>query len=143
MRNSLIRGCGRVQRLSVWMTRLATLLFVVTGLVGCGDDSAVVWKNAVTSPSGGKVVSTEVVQFGGLGTAAVITTVRISRQDGEGKPVDVLVLQNPSAANMDAIRVDTIWRDAKHLDITFPSDATLDFRADFYGGIEISSRSRQ
>lgn len=123
-------------------TTLACTLMAAALCAGCGKDSAVVWTAKSVAPSGDKIAVAETTQYGGPGTAGVFTTVDIVRPDSEGEPVHILVLENPSAANISAIELTFTWKDDNHLDISYPADAKLNFRADLYGNVEITSRPR-
>jgi len=112
-------------------------------LAGCSDDSAVVWRKDLRSLDGSSIVVAKTTQYSGPGTAAVFTTVDVARADGEGKPVQILVFEVPSEHNPSAITVDMSWVDATHLDVAYPKDAKISFRADLYGNINISSHPRQ
>ncbi|KJV32524.1 hypothetical protein [Luteibacter yeojuensis] len=117
-------------------TRLA-IMGIALACAGCGKDWAVVWQSKAVSPSGTYAATAETIQNSGPGTASVGTAVKIGFADGEGTPVDVLTVANPSAANINALRIDMIWRDEHHLEIIYPPDAKLGFRADFYADINI------
>lgn len=112
-------------------------------LAGCSEDSAVVWKKELRFLDGRSIVVAKTTQYSGLGTAAVFTTVDIARADGEGKPVEVLVFEVPNETNPATITVDMSWIDATHLDVAYPKNAKLHFRADIYGDININSHPRQ
>ncbi|QWT22172.1 hypothetical protein KPL74_09205 [Bacillus sp. NP157] len=109
---------------------------------GCASDSAVVWSGSVKSPSGSMVASARTIQTSGPGNASVITTVTLGYAKGSDQATSVLVVENPSAADHRRLQVDMVWRDDQHLDVTYPNDASLDFRADYFGGITISSHPR-
>lgn len=108
----------------------------------CTEDSAVVWQRSVKSPNGSSVAVAKTTQYSGPGTAAVFTTVDIVRADGEGKPVEVLVFEDPSEVNPAAIQVEMSWKDTALLDIAYPKNAKLSFRADLYGKTTIASHPR-
>jgi hypothetical protein len=111
----------------------AGLLVLMLASSDCGSGSSVVWSGLANAPSGGWVASVETIQNSGPGAASVIMTVSMHHDNDRSDPVSVLVLENPSAANIEALRVDLSWPDAKHLDIVYPSGEKLDFRADLYG----------
>ncbi|MDF3983426.1 hypothetical protein P3W24_14045 [Luteibacter sp. PPL201] len=118
-------------------------LAVGASLAGCSDDSAVVWQKDLRFPDGSSVVVARTTQYSGPGTAAVFTTVEIARADGERKPVEILVFEVPNETKPATITVDMSWIDATHLDIAYPKNAKLNFRADIYGKINIRSHPRQ
>lgn len=134
-------------KIEVSLSEFWKLLFLsptlVALLVGCSDDSAVVWQKDLRSLDGSSIVVAKTTQYSGLGTAAVYTTVDIQRADGEGKPVQLLVFEVPSEQNPSAITVDMSWASAAVLDVAYPKNAKLTFRADLYDDIEIKSHPRQ
>lgn len=126
-------------------SRNAALVFAImlVGMSsGCSDDSAVVWQASAPSPDGVNVAVAKTTQYSGPGTAAVFTTVDISRADGEGKPVEILVFEDPSEPNAAAIRVEMAWSGPERLEIGYPKGARLSFRADLFGKTAIVSHPR-
>lgn len=63
------------------------------------------------------------------------------RVDGEGSPVEILVFEDPLETNPSAIRVEMSWKQMSRLDIAYPKEAALSFRADLYGETMILSHS--
>jgi len=129
-----VRVCG--------ISRIAFAVTLGALCAGCTDDSAVVWQKSLKSPDGSSIVVAKTTQYGGLGTAAVYTTVDIARPDGEGKAVEVLVFEVPTEPNPAAIQVEMSWSDMNHLDLAYPKDAKLSFRANLYGDTTITSHPR-
>lgn len=121
------------------MAVAAFLVWLLLLLCGCESDQAVVWQKTLRFLDGSSTVVAKTTQYSGPGTAAVFTSVEMVRADEERKPVEILVFEVPNDPNPAKITVDMSWIDARHLDITYPVDAKLSFRADIYGDINIRS----
>jgi len=126
-----------------WVATVALLVLFLSLLSGCESDQAVVWQKDLPSLDGSRVVVAKTTQYSGAGTAAVFTTVEIARADGERKPVEILVFEVPNETKPATITVDMSWVDATHLDVAYPRDAKLSFRADLYGPINITAHPSQ
>ena len=135
-------GSSHNKFLAMTEARVLILAFIAL-CASCSDDSAVVWQRSLRSPDGGSVIVAKTTQYSGPGTAAVFTTVEVARADGERKPVEILVFEDPSELNPAAIQVEMSWTSDGHLEIAYPKEARLHFRADLYGDIEIKSHPRQ
>ena len=138
-----LTGSKVAARLAGFLKLCILSLAFTTSLSGCSEDSAVVWKKELRFLDGSSIVVAKTTQYSGPGTAAVFTTVDIARADGEGKPVEILVFEVPNETNPATITVDMSWIDATHLDVAYPKNAKLHFRADIYGEININSHPRQ
>lgn len=100
-------------------------------LFGC-DDSETIWSAEKPSPDGVWVVDASTKQYGGPGTAGIITTVSLKRPKGSRAPINVLVFEQQSKL----IDLALNWTDSAHLEVTY-HNATIDFQAVKCGGVTI------
>jgi hypothetical protein len=129
------------------MTRIANrkliiffILAVCAFVSGC-KDSAIIWSGESQSPDKHFETSARTEQYGGLGTAAVITTVYLS-QSGHS-PIEILSLSNESAYPSGITAVNMTWITPSHLSITYKGHATIDFQAVKCAGVEISVEEKR
>lgn len=105
---------------------------------GC-QDVATIWSAQTPSPDGLWIVDARTEQYGGLGTAAVITVVKLQRVHGSSSSVEILNLSYDSAYPAGSTAVKVSWLTPTHLDISFNSRVKIDFQAVRYAGIDISA----
>ena len=119
---------------------ISSILVVCAFVSGC-KDSAVIWSSESQSPDKHFVASARTEQYGGLGTAAVITTVYLS-QSGHS-PIEILSLSNESAYPSGITAVNMTWIAPSHLSITYKGHATIEFQAVKCAGVEISVEKKE
>jgi hypothetical protein len=116
------------------MFRTLYVLVAACSLVlsGC-DDSATIWSAEKASPDGVWVADASTKQYGGPGTAGIVTTVSLKRTKGSQAPINILVFQQPSKL----IDLTLNWTDSTHLEVSY-HNAEIDFQAVKCGGVSIS-----
>jgi len=117
------------------MLMISSILAICAFVSGC-KDSAIIWSAESQSPDKHYVASARTEQYGGLGTAAVITTVYLS-QSGHS-PVEIFSLSNESAYPLGITAVNMTWITPSHLSITYKGHATINFQAVKCAGVEIT-----
>jgi len=102
---------------------------------GC-KDAATIWSTKSSSPDGRWVAAAHTDQYGGPGTAGILSTVTLRQVKGRQDKIEVLQL------SQDATSVDLKlnWLTPSHLEITYKQPASVDFQAIKCGGIDISVR---
>ncbi len=95
--------------------------------------SATIWSAEKASPDDLWVANADTKQYGGPGTAAIITTVSLKRPKGSRAPINILVFEQQSKL----IDLALNWTDSTHLEVTY-HNATIDFQAVRCGGVTIS-----
>ena len=120
-----------VIRMAVWST--AALLCTLVS--GC-KDAATIWSTESNSPDGRWVAAAHTDQYGGPGTAGILSTVTLRQVKGRQDKIEVLQLSK------DATGVDMKlnWLTPTHLEITYKQPASVHFQAIKCGGIDISIR---
>jgi hypothetical protein len=108
-------------------------------LMGCGSDKQVISATVSRSPDNSWIATTEVVQYGGPGTAGMQIQVSLSpsRQPQERAQIFLANDDQQPAALADGVAVS--WQDTKHLRIRYPERVSVDFLAVRASGIAISS----
>ena len=103
--------------------RATILIAALLVLSGCNDSSEI-WKAEVRSPDGLWVAKAYMRQYGGPGTAALITEVYLTRTKNSADPIKVLSLEQntPSKPQMR-------WLDSSHLEVTYGGQSQIDFQA--------------
>jgi hypothetical protein len=111
------------------MHRIFSVLVVLSGiLIGCQQDVAVIWSAKVESPDGKWLAVAETEQHGGPGTAGIVTEVRLRRETASAS--DILILElfhNEDSIKPIDLRMN--WRDRSHLQISYTTNANVDFEA--------------
>lgn len=104
------------------------LLAACLALVGCGEDSAVVWQAHVKSPNGHYQVNVATIQQGGPGNAALYTLVKLSqREDGDG--IDIVDLSHNRMDEIAGGPVKVVWLDDANLRIEYVASSHVNFQA--------------
>ena len=100
---------------------------------GC-KDVAKIWSTESASPDGRWVAAAHTDQYGGPGTAGILSTVTLRQVKGRQDKIEILQL------SQDATGVDLKlnWLTPTHLEITYKQPASVDFQAIKCGGIDIS-----
>lgn len=114
--------------------------------LGCRD-VATVWSADATSPDNVWAATAQTDQYGGPGTAGIITSVFLKRANAQEhriaalldpepwRPIQILVLSDESGP------VSLTWIDSSHLEVIYHKTATLEFQVVRCAGIEISARA--
>jgi hypothetical protein len=103
---------------------------------GC-PDRATIWSTESRSPDGAWVAAAHTDQYGGPGTAGMVSTVTLRPQNGPRGEIEVLqVSQDHQPANLRLI-----WITASHLEITLDQPVNIDFQAITCGGVKITVRN--
>ena len=120
-----------VIRMAIW----STTVLLCSLASGC-KDAATIWSTESNSPDGRWVATAHTDQYGGPGTAGILSTVSLRQVKGRQDKVEVLQL------SQDATSVDLklSWLTPTHLEITYKQPASVDFQAIKCGGIDISVR---
>ena len=123
------RGC--VIRVTIWLTTAVLVAFTV----GCRD-AETIWSTESRSPDGRWIATAHTDEYGGPGTAGILSTVSLRQVKGRQEKIEILQL------SQDATSVDLKlnWLTPSHLEITYKQPASIDFQAIKCGGIEISVR---
>ncbi len=118
-------------RMAIWSTTVLLSFFVS----GC-KDAATIWSTESNSPDGRWVAAAHTDQYGGPGTAGILSTVTLRQVKGRQDKIEILQL------SQDATGVDLKlnWLTPTHLEITYKQPASVDFQAIKCGGIDISVR---
>ena len=117
-----------------------SILAICAFASGC-KDSAIIWSTESQSPDKHFVASAHTEQFGGFGTAGVVTAVYL-KQSGQ-PPVMILCLSNESAYPSGITAVNMTWITPSHLRITYKGRATINFQAIKCAGVEISVEKKE
>lgn len=118
-------------RTSLWSTILLSCCLVS----GC-KDAATIWSTESSSADGRWVAVAHTDQYGGPGTAAIMTTVSLNQVKGRQDKIEILQLSQNST-NVD---LKLSWLTPTHLEITYKQPASVDFQVIKCGGIDISVR---
>jgi hypothetical protein len=102
---------------------------------GC-KDAATIWSTESGSPDGRWVASAHTDQYGGPGTAGILSTVTLRQVKGRQDKIEVLQLSQ----NATSVDLKLNWLTPSHLEITYKQPASVDFQAIKCGGIDISIR---
>ena len=115
--------------------KVLCFMSLCTLVSGCRD-VATIWSTDSSSPDGRWVASAHTDQYGGPGTAGILSTVTLRQVKGKQDKIEVLQL------SQDATQVDLKlnWLSPTHLEITYKQPASVDFQAIKCGGIDISIR---
>jgi hypothetical protein len=117
------------------MTLLAICLCIF--MPGCKSDVATISSKESRSPDGLWLAIAHTDQYGGSGTAGVITTVSLKPVDGTKSSIEVLQLSQ----NDVSVDLKMNWLTSSHLEVTYTKPASVDFLAIKCAGIDISARN--
>lgn len=127
-------GLGRACRFRppCWAARHLIVVFLCC-LCACRD-VATIASSESRSPDGRWIATVRTDQYGGPGTAAILSTVFLKQATGRQDSMEILQL------SQDAPSVDLKlnWSAPAHLEITYRQPASVDFQALKYGGVDIS-----
>ena len=121
-----VRIGGNVLRLIA----LCTLVF------GCRD-VATIWSTNSVSPDGQWVASARTDQYGGPGTAGILSTVTLKPVKGKQGEIEILQLSQETPS----INLKLIWLTPTYLEVTYKQPASINFQAIKCGGIDILVRA--
>jgi len=118
---------------------LTALLCVL--LLSC-QDVATIWSTESRSPDGLWVATAQAEEYGGPGTAGLVSNVYLRRIRGRRDRIEILVLHHDSISVKLAASgtVKLSWLTSSHLEITFQQPAKIDFQVVKCAGIDISIR---
>jgi hypothetical protein len=114
---------------------LALTVMLIVLVVSCRDADTI-WSAEARSPDGQWLAVAQTDQYGGPGTAGVITTVYLKRTKGPKTPIDILTLSQ----SVPSIGLKMNWLESSRLEITYTQQATVQFQAVKCGGVDISVR---
>jgi hypothetical protein len=118
------------------IARRKAVTLIVLGLVltsGCRD-AATIWSSEAKSPDGQWIALAHTDQYGGPGTAGIISMVQLQRASGNRDKIEVLELFQ----NSPSIGLKLNWLTSSRLEITYIEDASVDFQAVKCAGIDIT-----
>lgn len=118
-----------VSSVLIWL-----MLILFCALASCRD-VATIWSTEARSPDGRWVATARTDQYGGPGTAGIISTVFLTRTAGPQDKLEVLQLMQDRGS-----RLELNWQAPTHLEITYTQPASVDFQAIKCGGVNISVR---
>lgn len=116
-------------------------LFLAFGLcfaLAACDDTATVWSAEARSPGGYWQASAQTKQYGGPGTAGLITSVYLARTNSSDAPIKVLELAQDTQPGTIALQM--YWLTKNHLEVTYKGHPTIDFQAVKCADVVISVR---
>jgi len=119
-------NCGAIWLASVLLCSLIS---------GC-KDVATIWSTESNSPDGRWVAAAHTDQYGGPGTAGILSTVTLRQVKGRQDKIEVLQLSQ----DVTGIDMKLNWLTPTHLEITYKQPASVDFQAIKCGGIDITIR---
>jgi hypothetical protein len=93
-------------------------------LSGC-KDSAIIQKEDVKSPDGYWTARMEIEQFGGPGTAALVTNVYLVRSNSSEKPIDILTFDDKTVATA---QVQMRWIGDRRLEVSHSPESEVLFQ---------------
>lgn len=122
-------------RLAIRRVICLSSVLVCVLMAGCRDVKTV-WSTESSSPDGQWVAAAHTDQYGGPGTAGIISTVSLRPVKGRRDTINILTL------SQDAVEIDLKlrWLSPAHLEITYKQPASVDFQAIKCAGIEITVR---
>jgi len=129
--------------------RSAAVLAVTCALLLSGCSPPTVWRMEARSPDGRYVATARTVQYGGFGSADIVTSVYLEQANIPETRMAVLSFScdgpvpRPYTLDDKANAGGTIglrlrWQSPTHLSVTYDGGATVDFQAIRYQGIIIS-----
>lgn len=126
---------GRSSRLAIRTAMWLTTVLLCAFVSGCKDVKTI-WSTESGSPDGQWVATAHTDQYGGPGTAGILSTVSLRQVKGRQDNIEILQL------SQDATSVDLKlnWLTPSHLEITYRQPASVDFQAIKCAGIDISVR---
>ena len=99
-------------------------------------DVATVWSREVRSPDGRWVAAAHTDQYGGPGTAGIVTTVALRRTGGDADSIVVVQLSQNALGG-----VGLAWPTPSRLDVTYREGEEVDFQAVRAAGVAITLRA--
>jgi hypothetical protein len=118
---------------------LYVTVFLLCVLVsGCSKDAATIWSTESVSPNGLWVAEAHTDQYGGPGTAGIISTVSLKRVTGRQDKIEVLQLSHNVTTSID---LKLNWLTSSHLEITYNQASSVDFQAIRAAGMDITVRN--
>ena len=118
-------------RTAIWSTAV-----LLCSLVSGCKDAATIWSTESNSPDGRWVAAAHTDQYGGPGTAGILSTVTLRQVKGRQDKIEVLQLSQDATG----VDIKLNWLTPTHLEITYKQPASVDFQAIKCGGIAISIR---
>jgi len=138
------RAVADPKRNSGIQSAIRAAFLIITGVCVLGSgcrDVATIWSAEATSPDGSWLATARTDQYGGPGTAAVLTTVYLKWAKGAQRPIQILGFSFHSAYASRTARVQMKWLTPSHLEVAYNgNDANLDFQVVKCGGVDISVR---
>jgi hypothetical protein len=124
--------CGKNDHMGLWVTMVLLCSFIA----GC-KDVGTIWSTESRSPDGQWVALARTDQYGGPGTAGILSTVYLKSVKGPQDRIKVLLLSTQEATSLN---VELNWLTPSHLEIAYRQPASIDFQAIKCAAIEISVR---
>ena len=134
MPRNFVRSTKLWTRPSCQRLFIAIVAAVLLTSCGCKETPDTDWSEQVVSPDGAWTAKASNQRGGGMGAAYNDATVRLQRRAGPTEEINILSFSNESQAA--DLKMD--WIDSKHLTVSYPSYATIDFQAIKCAGINIS-----
>jgi hypothetical protein len=106
-------------------------------LIFACKDVATIWSTEVPSPDGQWLATARTDQYGGPGTAGLLTTVYLKRTERPPPPIQILMFSQNTAS----IDLKMNWLTPSQLEVTYRGEATLDFQAVKCAGVDISMQN--
>lgn len=113
---------------------VAVIVLSITVLIcGCRD-AATISSSEAKSPDGKWIALAHTDQYGGPGTAGIVSTVQLQSTSGNRDKIEILQLSQNSPSS----RLKVNWLTPSKLEITYTDNASIDFQAIKCAGIDIS-----
>lgn len=106
------------------------------GKTSCKDVKTI-WTTESRSPDGQWIAAARTDQYGGLGTAGILSTVFLKQVKGQQDKIEILQLSQDA----NSVDLKLNWLATTHLEIVYRQPASVDFQAIKCGGIDISVRA--
>lgn len=113
------------------------LVLLCVSVLSCSQDRSTIWHATLRSPDGQWVAAARTYDYGGPGTATVMSIVSLTRTIGAKTSEVVLAYgEDPTDLSRPVLR----WLSKRHLEVEFRSAQHLDTQVVRYEGIDISVR---